>query len=60
MTMDRELKKKVMTFIVNHDGVVYQKDLGAKTASVAQSMVTLGLGLGILMSISRSKRLMQS
>jgi Protein of unknown function (DUF2950) len=28
----------VMTFIVNHDGVVYQKDLGTKTASVAQSM----------------------
>jgi hypothetical protein len=27
-----------MTFIVNHDGVVYQKDLGPKTASVAQSM----------------------
>jgi hypothetical protein len=28
----------IMTFIVNHDGVVYQKDLGAKTASVGQSM----------------------
>jgi hypothetical protein len=28
----------IMTFIVNHDGVVYQKDLGPKTASVAQSM----------------------
>jgi Protein of unknown function (DUF2950) len=28
----------IMTFIVNHDGVVYQKDLGAKTASIAQSM----------------------
>jgi hypothetical protein len=28
----------IMTFIVNHDGVVYQKDLGAKTASVAQAM----------------------
>jgi Protein of unknown function (DUF2950) len=27
-----------MTFIVNHDGVVYQKDLGANTASVARSM----------------------
>jgi len=27
-----------MTFIVNHDGVVYQKDLGPKTASIAQSM----------------------
>ena len=28
----------VMTFIVNHDGVVYQKDLGAKTAEVARAM----------------------
>jgi len=28
----------IMTFIVNHDGVVYQKDLGAATAKTAQSM----------------------
>jgi hypothetical protein len=28
----------VMTFIVNHDGVVYQKDLGKNTASLAQAM----------------------
>ena len=28
----------VMTFIVNHDGVVYEKDLGPKTASVASAM----------------------
>ena len=28
----------IMTFIVNHDGVVYQKDLGTKTATIAQSM----------------------
>ena len=28
----------ITTFIVNHDGIVYQKDLGPKTASVAQSM----------------------
>jgi Protein of unknown function (DUF2950) len=28
----------VMTFIVNHDGVVYQKDLGPDTAVVAQAM----------------------
>ncbi|HEY7318536.1 MAG TPA: DUF2950 domain-containing protein [Candidatus Binatia bacterium] len=28
----------IMTFIVNHDGVVYQKDLGTKTTSIAQSM----------------------
>jgi len=28
----------VMTFIVNHDGVVYQKDLGNNTAKIAQAM----------------------
>jgi hypothetical protein len=28
----------IMTFIVNHDGVVYEKDLGPKTAAIAQSM----------------------
>jgi hypothetical protein len=28
----------VMTFIVNQDGVVYQKDLGPKTASIALAM----------------------
>jgi hypothetical protein len=28
----------IMTFIVNHDGVVYEKDLGPKTAAMAQSM----------------------
>jgi hypothetical protein len=28
----------VMTFIVNHDGVVYQKDLGKNTAAIATAM----------------------
>jgi hypothetical protein len=28
----------IMTFIVNHDGVVYEKDLGPNTAATAQSM----------------------
>ena len=28
----------VMTFIVNHDGVVYQKDLGRQTGKTAQAM----------------------
>jgi hypothetical protein len=28
----------VMTFIVNHDGVVYQKDLGRDTEKTAQAM----------------------
>ena len=28
----------VMTFLVNHDGVVYQKDLGPKTAQLAEAM----------------------
>jgi hypothetical protein len=29
----------VMTFIVNHDGVVYQKDLGENTTEVAKAMI---------------------
>ncbi len=29
----------VMTFIVNHDGVVYQKNLGKDTAAIASRMV---------------------
>jgi hypothetical protein len=28
----------IMTFIVNHEGVVYQKDLGPRTAALAKSM----------------------
>jgi hypothetical protein len=28
----------IVTFIVNQDGVVYQKDLGPKTAQVANAM----------------------
>jgi hypothetical protein len=28
-----------MTFIVNHEGTVYQKDLGRNTAKVAEDMV---------------------
>jgi hypothetical protein len=28
----------VMTFIVNHDGIVYQKDLGNNTAKIAKAM----------------------
>ena len=28
----------VMTFIVNHDGVVYQKDLGKSTAKIVEAM----------------------
>ena len=27
-----------MTFLVNHAGAVYQKDLGPKTASLAKAM----------------------
>ena len=30
----------VMTFIVNHDGVVYQKDLGERTQRVAERIKT--------------------
>jgi hypothetical protein len=28
----------IMTFIVNHDGVVYQKNLGPKTGKLAQAI----------------------
>jgi len=28
----------VMSFIVNHDGVVYQKDLGKETGKIASAM----------------------
>jgi hypothetical protein len=27
-----------MTFVVNQDGIVYEKDLGPKTAEMAKSM----------------------
>ena len=30
----------VMTFIVNHDGIVYQKNLGQKTLELAGAMKT--------------------
>ena len=33
-----------MTFIVNHDGVVYQKDLGRDTAKVAEAMTDVRPG----------------
>jgi hypothetical protein len=30
----------VMTFIVNHNGIVYEKDLGPRTADIAEKMTT--------------------
>ena len=36
----------VMTFIVNEDGVVYQKDLGWKTGTLAQAMKEFSPGAG--------------
>ena len=36
----------VMTFIVNHDGVVYQKDLGKNTAKTASAMNVYDPGPG--------------
>jgi hypothetical protein len=30
----------VMTFIVSHDGIVYQKDLGPRTPQIAEAMPT--------------------
>jgi len=36
----------VMTFIVNHDGVVYQKNLGPRTAKIAMAMKAFDPGPG--------------
>lgn len=36
----------VMSFIVNHDGVVYERDLGAKTAAIARAMKQFNPGAG--------------
>jgi hypothetical protein len=36
----------VMTFIVNHDGIVYQKDMGPKTAEIASTMKLFDPGPG--------------
>jgi hypothetical protein len=36
----------VMTFIVNHDGVVYQKDLGPETAKLAPKITRFDPGPG--------------
>jgi hypothetical protein len=35
-----------MTFIVNHDGVVYQRDLGDDTDAVARAMTEFDPGPG--------------
>jgi hypothetical protein len=29
-----------MTFIVNQDGIVYEKDLGARTAEIAKALTS--------------------
>jgi hypothetical protein len=36
----------VMTFLVNHDGVVYQNDLGANTSAIAEKMTVFDPGKG--------------
>jgi len=36
----------VMTFIVNHEGTVYEKDLGPKTAELARAMTRFDPGTG--------------
>ncbi len=42
----------VMTFLVNHDGVVYQKDLGPKTPELAEHMTVFDPGNGWTKSAS--------
>ena len=39
-------KSGIMTFIVNHQGVVYQKDLGPDSAKIAKAMQTFDPGAG--------------
>jgi hypothetical protein len=34
------------TFVVSHNGVVYEKDLGPRTARVAERMTTFDPGAG--------------
>ena len=36
----------VMTFMISHNGVVYQKDLGERTAGIAERMTTFDPGAG--------------
>jgi Protein of unknown function (DUF2950) len=36
----------IMTFVVNHDGVIYQKDLGTRTSRVAERMNSFDPGSG--------------
>jgi hypothetical protein len=36
----------IMTFVVNHNGVIYQKDLGARTDRVAERMTSFDPGRG--------------
>lgn len=43
---DSHNKSGVMSFIVNHNGKIYQKDLGASTASVAAKIDTFNPGAG--------------
>ena len=43
---DSHNKSGVMSFIVNHNGKIYQKDLGASTASVAAKINTFNPGAG--------------
>lgn len=37
-TPNPESRTQVMTFMVNHNGVVYEKDLGPDTAAVAREI----------------------
>ncbi|HSN79165.1 MAG TPA: DUF2950 family protein, partial [Rhodoferax sp.] len=43
---DSHNKSGVMSFIVNHNGKIYQKDLGASTASAAAKINTFNPGAG--------------
>jgi hypothetical protein len=40
------LNSGVMSFLINRDGVTFQKDLGERTSDVAEGMTAFNLGDG--------------
>jgi hypothetical protein len=44
----------IMTFMTNHDGVIYQRDLGPNTAQIAKSMTAFDPGAGWKVDVAAS------
>ena len=43
-------KTSVITFLVNHEGTLFEKDLGPRTADIAEHMTSL---IGLVTALSR-------